>query len=74
MLRAAVTTAEPLGPDHLIRLRQRLEQATGRDVTMTASVDPSLIAGMVARIGDTVYDGTVATQLEKMRERLLQQS
>jgi F-type H+-transporting ATPase subunit delta len=74
VVRAAVTTASPLAQDHLDRLQQRLAHATGRQVTMTASVDPSLIGGMVARIGDTVYDGTVATQLAKLREKLLQET
>jgi F-type H+-transporting ATPase subunit delta len=37
---------------------------------MTASVDPALIGGAVARVGSIVYDGSIATQLSKMRERL----
>ena len=37
---------------------------------MTTKVDPALIGGVVARIGSTVYDGSIATQLAKMRERL----
>ena len=53
-------------------LRDRLAQATGRQVTMTTKVDPELIGGVVARVGSTVYDGSVATQLAKMREKLLQ--
>jgi F-type H+-transporting ATPase subunit delta len=37
---------------------------------MTTTVDPSIIGGVVARIGGTVYDGSIATQLAKLRERL----
>ena len=44
-------------------LQQRLAATTGRTVTMTTKVDPSIIGGVVTRIGSTVYDGSVATQL-----------
>ena len=40
---------------------------------MTTSVDPSLIGGAVARVGSIVYDGSIATQLAKMRVRLEEQ-
>ena len=74
IVRAEVTTAAPLAPGHAEQLQQRLSQVTGRTVTMTTNVDPTLVGGIVARIGSTVYDGSVATQLEKMRQRLLQES
>ena len=70
IVRAEVTTAEPLSPESVQQLEQRLTKATGRKVTMTARVDPSLIGGAVARLGGVVYDGSVATQLVKIRERL----
>lgn len=73
ILQAEVTTAAPLDTAHTDALRERLQTATGRRVTMTTRVDPSLIGGLVARIGSTVYDGSVSTRLAKMRERLLQQ-
>jgi len=53
-------------------LKQRLAQLTGRQVTMTTKVDPSIIGGVVARIGSTVYDASVTRQLEKMKERLVE--
>jgi F-type H+-transporting ATPase subunit delta len=53
-------------------LRQRLAAATGRDVTMTTNVDASIIGGVVTRIGSTVYDGSVATQLARVKARLEQ--
>jgi len=74
IVQAEVTTAMPLAPEHIELLKQRLAQATGQKIAMTTSVDPLLIGGMVARIGGTVYDGTVATQLAKMREKLLQET
>ena len=73
IVRAEVTTAVPLLPEQLTQFEQRLAAATGRHVTMTTSVDPSLIGGAVARVGSTVYDGSIATQLAKMRERLEEQ-
>ena len=51
-------------------MQQRLGGALGRTVTMTTKVDPALIGGMVTRIGSTVYDGSVATQLAALRQRL----
>jgi len=70
IVRAEVTTAVPLAPDRAERLQKRLADVTGRQVTMTTKVDPALIGGAVARVGSTVYDGSIATQLEKIKERL----
>ncbi len=70
IVRAEVTTAAPLPPDRAEALQQRLAAVTGRRVTMTTKVDPSLIGGAVARVGSTVYDGSIATQLDKIKERL----
>jgi F-type H+-transporting ATPase subunit delta len=49
-----------------------LAAATGRTVSVSTRVDPALIGGAVARIGSTVYDGSVARQLERLRERLIE--
>ena len=70
IVRAEVTTAEPLTPERAAALQQQLATLTGRQVTMTTKVDPALIGGAVARVGSTVYDGSIATQLERIRERL----
>ena len=43
---------------------------TGRTVLLATKIDPAIIGGLVARIGSTVYDGSVTRQLEKMKERL----
>jgi F-type H+-transporting ATPase subunit delta len=51
-------------------LRERLARATGRKVTLTTRVDPAILGGAVTRIGSTVYDGSLAAQLARMRERL----
>jgi len=73
IVRADVTTAVPLLPDQVVQFEERLTAATGRRVTMTTHVDPSLVGGVVARVGSTVYDGSIATQLAIMRERLEEQ-
>jgi F-type H+-transporting ATPase subunit delta len=70
IVRANVTTATPLTADRVEQIRRSLTQATGREVTLTTHVDPALIGGLVARVGGTVYDASVTTQLEKMRQRL----
>lgn len=70
ILRAEVTTAEALSKAREAELQQRLAAVTGRPVTLTAKVDPAIIGGMVTRIGSTVYDGSVATQLQVIRQRL----
>jgi F-type H+-transporting ATPase subunit delta len=72
VLSAEVTTATPLSPERAAQLQQRLTTATGRVVTMTTKVDPAIIGGVVTRIGGTVYDGSVATQLAKVKDRLEQ--
>ena len=72
VMRAEVTTATALSPERAAQLQQRLAAATGRVVTMTTKVDASIIGGVVTRIGSTVYDGSVATQLAKVKDRLEQ--
>ena len=52
-------------------MRRALEARTGRKVIIETSVDPGLIGGLVARVGDLELDGSVRTQLAEMRRRLL---
>ena len=73
IVRAEVITAAPLPPERVAQFEQRLAAATGRQVTMTTRVDPALIGGAVTRVGSIVYDGSIATQLARIRERLEQQ-
>ena len=70
VVQAEVTTAAPLAPERVAQLQQRLGASIGRTVTLTTKVDPALIGGMVTRIGSTVYDGSVATQLAALQQRL----
>jgi F-type H+-transporting ATPase subunit delta len=71
VVRAEGTTAAPLAPDRAQALQESLAKMTQRTVTLATAVDPSIIGGIVARIGSTIYDGSVVRQLEKMKERLV---
>jgi F-type H+-transporting ATPase subunit delta len=70
VVRAEVTTTVALAPERLETIRKRLAEVTGRTVNLSTRVDPTLIGGMVARVGGTVYDGSVTTQLRKMKAQL----
>ena len=72
IVRAELTTATPLDPAKTQAIEQRLAQATGRKVRVQTRVDPGIIGGLVARVGSTVYDGSVTRQLEKMKQRLVE--
>ena len=72
VVRAEITTATPLPDGRAATIEQRLAQATGSKVLLSTRTDPSIIGGVVARIGSTVYDGSVTRQLERMRERLIE--
>ena len=72
IVRAEVTTASPIGPDRAQAIERGLAKATGRTVRLGVRTDPALIGGVVARIGDTIYDGSVTTQLERMKKRLVE--
>ena len=70
VVHAEVTSAEPLSADRIQAIEQRLATLTGKRVSMTAKVDKDIIGGVVARVGSTIYDASIATQLKKIRERL----
>lgn len=72
VVRADITTAAPLAADRAQAIEQSLARVTGRTVMVQTKVDPSIIGGVVTRIGSTVYDGSVTRQLEKMKARLLE--
>jgi F-type H+-transporting ATPase subunit delta len=67
---ADVTTAIPLTPETRAALAQALGQASGKTVTMTERVDPSIIAAWWRASGRFVYDGSVANQLDKLKKQL----
>ena len=70
VVRAHVTTAVTLPADRVAALEQGLAGATGRQVQLQVAVDPAILGGAVTRIGSTVYDGSITTQLDKLKQRL----
>lgn len=68
-----VTTAVPLGLEEMALVRQRLAMMLGKEIEVRAVVDPNIIGGIVARVGDELIDGSVIGQLRKLRERLVAQ-
>ncbi len=67
---AEVRTAVELDQPTLDRLTAALSKATGKDVEVKVVVDPTVIGGVVARVGDVVIDGTVSHRLQQLRETL----
>jgi F-type H+-transporting ATPase subunit delta len=72
IVRAEVTTAVPIDADRAKAVADALGRATGRQVIVDAKVDAAILGGVVARVGSVVYDGSVARQLEKMKEQLVE--
>ena len=70
-VRAQVSSAQALAPADLERVRQALARRTGKQVIIETAVDPGLIGGIVARVGDLILDGSVRTQLDTLRNKLL---
>ena len=66
---AEVRAAVDLDPMQVSRLEERLAAATGKRVEAKVIVDPSVVGGVVAKIGDTVFDGSVKSRLDALREQ-----
>ena len=73
IVRARVRAAQTLDPREQQELASKLEQVTGKQVRMEVSVDPSLIGGVVAEVGSTIYDGSVRQQLQAFKNRLIEE-
>ncbi|MFW2333078.1 ATP synthase F1 subunit delta [Ilumatobacter sp.] len=67
---AQVRSAVPLTDDQQIRLKAALANATGKQVNLKVIVDPSVLGGLVATVGDTVIDGSVRTRVDQLKSRL----
>ena len=68
---ATATSAAPLSPDDVRALTARMEQFTGGRVELDLQVDPSLLGGLVVRVGDRLIDGSVRGRLERLRNQLV---
>jgi F-type H+-transporting ATPase subunit delta len=72
VVRAEVTTIVPLAADRAKAIERSLAEVTGQTVMLETKIDPGIVGGVVARIGSTVYDGSVTRQLEKMKQRMVE--
>lgn len=68
---AEVTSAAPLAATFKTQLQAELEKAIGKRVVMVEKQDPDLIAGVVTRVGDKVFDGSVRHRLRQIEEQLV---
>lgn len=70
MVAAEITTARPVPDEIQVRLTERLASVTQKKVRLNFEQDPEIIGGLVTRIGSTVYDGSVRSQLQQLKERM----
>jgi F-type H+-transporting ATPase subunit delta len=70
VVRASLVSATELSSETVEKIRTTLSKRTGKDIILEVEHDPSLIGGIVSRIGDLVLDGSIKTQLLNMRESL----
>jgi F-type H+-transporting ATPase subunit delta len=70
-VRAEVTSASPLPDAYYEQLQKALSEVTGKQVILVKKQDPTLIAGIVARVGDKVFDGSLRNRLNELKEELL---
>ena len=70
VLRASVTSAGQLSESYYEKLKAELEGLTGRKIVLERKQDPSLIAGVVTRIGDNTIDGSVRGKLDQLERQL----
>ena len=64
---AEVRAAVPLTDDQKTRLAEALGKATGKQVELKVVIDPTILGGLVAQVGDTVIDGSIKTKLEQLK-------
>jgi F-type H+-transporting ATPase subunit delta len=70
VLEAELTVARPISEEEKQTILQRLKSITGKDVQAQVSVDPSILGGVVVRIGDQVIDASIAGRLDRLRQQL----
>jgi F-type H+-transporting ATPase subunit delta len=69
-IRATLVTPTDLPPDRVAEVKKQLENRTGKEVILSLERDSSLIGGALTKIGNVIYDGSLKTQLSKVRENL----
>ena len=68
---ANITSARPLSENEKTEMKTNLEKLTGKQIRLNFTTDKTLIGGVVARLGSTVYDGSVRTQLEELKQQMI---
>jgi F-type H+-transporting ATPase subunit delta len=71
---ATLITADEISSETTEKIRKIVEKETGAGIELTSRVNPDLIGGLILRIDDKQYDSSVATQLKKIRQQLLEQN
>lgn len=69
-VQAELVSAKPLDPSQLSQITAALEKLSGKKVSVSRREDPELLGGVVAKVGDVVYDGSLRTQLRNLRDEL----
>lgn len=71
VISAQVTSARPLSEGEKTEMQTNLTKLSGKNINLKFEIDETLIGGVVTRIGSTVYDGSVKTQLEELKAQLV---
>jgi len=74
LMTAEVVSASPIDDRRKDRLRRALSERTGHEVRLAIRIDPGLIGGAIAKVGDVVFDGSLRTQLSQLRANLMKGS
>lgn len=72
--RAELVSAVALSDDQQSKIENMLKEMVGKDISLTVRVDPNILGGIVARVGDRVIDGSTRTKLEGLRRELVRQA
>lgn len=70
-VRVEVTSVKPLSDAYYTRLTEKLQRVTEKQVVLVKKQDPSLIGGVVTRVGDQIFDGSLSNRLSELKETLL---
>ena len=66
-MKAEITSANTLSDSDLNRIKETLNRATGKQVEISLNIDPSILGGLITKIGDKVFDNSIKTKLEKIQ-------
>jgi F-type H+-transporting ATPase subunit delta len=72
--RAELVSAVALSAEQQSKVEAMLKEMVGKDISLTVRVDPTILGGIVAKVGDRVIDGSTRSKLEGLRRELVQQA